>query len=366
MISKLEEKFNEQHILAYDGSVVINNHIHRGYINWPLDGDHFMNTSFPATFDRNGLIKHLEELWEVYGDSDREFWWLEELEVYDFDKLNFPLFPHLRVLKDFFTSKKAFDRFYIYTHNWVDRFKEFKTKRLCNFLSFQDKEVGYTIPSPIRKMAKHFLYLNRKNRTHRELLFNRLKDSHVLDKSYYSYRAYDDGKLPSAVTIKGSITTPDCFYTRTSFCQIVAETQFFNSHPYYGETVFITEKVDKAIRFAQPFIILSSENYLKTLKELGFKTFDKWWDESYDNETDWSKRLDKVEEVIKYISTWSLDKVHRTYKEMIPILIHNQQVRHAITEFKIENYLMSEDTLPLNRFCDYDQLKLFLKNLHHF
>ena len=45
MISKLEEKFNEQHILAYDGSVVINNHIHRGYINWPLDGDHFICSS---------------------------------------------------------------------------------------------------------------------------------------------------------------------------------------------------------------------------------------------------------------------------------------------------------------------------------
>ena len=38
---------------------------------------------------------------------------------------------------------------------------------------------------------------------------------------------------------------------------------------------------------------------LKVLKKQGFKTFDKWWDESYDDEFDFHKRMDKIVEVME-------------------------------------------------------------------
>ena len=63
---------------------------------------------------------------------------------------------------------------------------------------------------------------------------------------------------------------------------------------------------------------------MKKLKELGFKTFDKWWDESYDEIEHESKRLTAIKELILNINSWSDEKCEQIYREMIPILKHNQ------------------------------------------
>ena len=62
---------------------------------------------------------------------------------------------------------------------------------------------------------------------------------------------------------------------------------------------------------------------LKTLKECGYKTFDKWWDESYDNETDFVKRMEMIIDVLIEISKWDLDKCFQITQEMESVLIHN-------------------------------------------
>ena len=73
----------------------------------------------------------------------------------------------------------------------------------------------------------------------------------------------------------------------------------------------------------QPFIVFSSPNYLKKLKEMGYKTFDKWWDESYDEELDFTKRFEKIIKIMEEISMWSLDKCYEITQEMEEVLIHN-------------------------------------------
>ena len=85
----------------------------------------------------------------------------------------------------------------------------------------------------------------------------------------------------------------------------------------------------------QPFLLGSNTGDLERLKSYGFKTFDKWWDESYDDELDDLARLNKIKNIIIDINRKSIDDLKKTYKEMIPLLIHNYTlVKNLDEKFK--------------------------------
>ena len=84
-------------------------------------------------------------------------------------------------------------------------------------------------------------------------------------------------------------------------------------------------KIFKPIANLQPFIIIGSPQTLKTLKQLGFETFSDFWDESYDEETDPLKRIEKIYKLLEYLNNLSMDEIHNIYQKSIPILKHNQQ-----------------------------------------
>jgi hypothetical protein len=104
---------------------------------------------------------------------------------------------------------------------------------------------------------------------------------------------------------------------RKTFVNIVNETL------YEDNTIYITEKTVKPISCAQPFIILGNKGSLKKLKEMGYMTFDRWWDESYDDGENIDCRIEKVVQVIREISTWDSDKCFEVTQEMEETLIHN-------------------------------------------
>ena len=90
---------------------------------------------------------------------------------------------------------------------------------------------------------------------------------------YYDIPNWETRKLSAGASLNIEAHL-DCFLN------IVTET-LFNS-----ESIFISEKTYKPIYLCQPFIIFGNPHTLKKLKQLGYKTFDKWIDESYDNEPD--------------------------------------------------------------------------------
>ena len=123
-----------------------------------------------------------------------------------------------------------------------------------------------------------------------------------------------------------------------SCINIVTETSML-----YNE-LFISEKIFKPILCYQPFIVLGPVNYLKRLKHYGFKTFDKFWDESYDEITESNLRYDKVFEIILELNKKSLDELNNLYKSLKEICIYNRNhfVNLKINAFdstlkKIEN-----------------------------
>ena len=63
-------------------------------------------------------------------------------------------------------------------------------------------------------------------------------------------------------------------------------------------TIFISEKTWKPIMVGHPFIMVGNKNNLKFLKDLGYKTFDKWIDESYDDIEDENYCEDSFKNII--------------------------------------------------------------------
>lgn len=102
-----------------------------------------------------------------------------------------------------------------------------------------------------------------------------------------------------------------------------------------GEVFFLTEKTFRPIVAQRPFILLSNRESLYNLRKLGFKTFEHWWDESYDDYGE-RERVERILTLIDNISQWSLDKLHSTLLEMQPILKHNYQVFRNLTTNKVK------------------------------
>jgi hypothetical protein len=71
--------------------------------------------------------------------------------------------------------------------------------------------------------------------------------------------------------------------------------------------VFITEKLWKPIIAQQIFVVHGNFGYLKKLREMGFRTFDSVFDESYDQEPDPDKRIEKIVSLCQHLRT--VDKV---------------------------------------------------------
>lgn len=86
----------------------------------------------------------------------------------------------------------------------------------------------------------------------------------------------------------------------------------------------LSEKTFKPITQMQPFVLYAQPGGLKLLKSYGYKTFDRWWDESYDDETDRIKRLTKIVSLFEKINNMTHKQLADMLFEMLPVLEHNR------------------------------------------
>ena len=107
---------------------------------------------------------------------------------------------------------------------------------------------------------------------------------------------------------------------------IVTETVF------YHKKLHLTEKIFKPIAVQRPFILVAAPGNLAYLKTYGFKTFDRWIDESYDLEEDNDKRIQMVVNEIEKLSNLSWEDTLAMYKEMQGVLEYN--FNHFYGNFK--------------------------------
>jgi len=142
-----------------------------------------------------------------------------------------------------------------------------------------------------------FLYLNKMHRPHRVKLFNKLLAKGILDNSLYT--KWPERKLPAEYELPWAQDYPfrgmdqDIFekpYNDTAF-SIVSESNDNDTD------VFMTEKIWKPIIAKQMFVVHGNYLYLQKLRELGFKTFNSYFEEVYDLDRDPSLRIDTIVDV---------------------------------------------------------------------
>jgi len=237
---------------------------------------------------------------------------------------------HMFIIYDFwiklFKDLGINDKFYFVSNNTGE--SVIPQMGYDNYIGFHSM-VGWTYPhgyeiSP-RKFEKKFICLNRLDKPHRRIIFDYLNKNYKND-SYLSFAPnqiynprrtiLEDLEITKPFTVTSGLTSE---FQKHSFCNIVTESSTESG------LIHITEKTDKCFSTGQPFVLVSGPNYLKKLHELGFKTFDKWWDESYDEEENFEKRISKIKEVIKYIGSWDLKKCENVYEEMLETLIFNKE-----------------------------------------
>lgn len=201
---------------------------------------------------------------------------------------------------------------------------------------------------------KLFLCWNRRFRPHRTELALALDKAGLVDRSYYSLNdkdpehptmkfkntidlfsnpalnltAEDAQKLLKKVPLvidnhseisqmcedKGMLARE---YYQNSLVSIVTETNFNLPH------VTLTEKSFKPAKEKHPFILVGSKGALKAMRELGYKTFSEFWDESYDDINDHRVRMQSIVEVCKQIGSWNEQQILDFRRRVKPILDHN-------------------------------------------
>lgn len=132
---------------------------------------------------------------------------------------------------------------------------------------------------------------------------------------------------------------------KNTYFSLVAETEFFDR--WNSRT---TEKILKPIQQYHPFVLLGPHHGLQNLRNLGFKTFDSVWDESYDEEPSAAKRMMGVFLVFKELCDKTDSEWLEILKQIKPILIHN---RKHLKTFSYKN-----EQIITNNF------KKFLSNEH--
>lgn len=114
-------------------------------------------------------------------------------------------------------------------------------------------------------------------------------------------------------------------YFMFTFCHIATETMF------YDDTLHLTEKSLRAFVNMRPMILVGPPGALAYLRSYGFRTFGDYWDESYDNEKNPHKRLDKIFELIKNLNKMSLKDMTMMLRKMEDILAYNRN--HFFNKF---------------------------------
>lgn len=169
-----------------------------------------------------------------------------------------------------------------------------------------------------------FSCFNKKFKTHRYYIVDHLLKHHkeisvttlVEPKPHPPHKVYEIFGKNANDIIMPAVKSLDP-YRKKYMINIITETNYFT--PYQN----FSEKTIDTIRYRTPFLLVGPPNTLAFLKSFGFKTFDKYWDETYDKEKDHVKRLQMLTKTIDKIAKMSYNNRKSMYIDMQDILIHN-------------------------------------------
>lgn len=89
-----------------------------------------------------------------------------------------------------------------------------------------------------------------------------------------------------------------------------------------GNCFFITEKTVRPMLLKKPFIAMAGKDHLLYLRQMGFKTFNEFWDEDYDGFAD-AERYRRIINLIDNLASKSIEELESMYHGMSQVLDHN-------------------------------------------
>jgi len=92
---------------------------------------------------------------------------------------------------------------------------------------------------------------------------------------------------------------------------------------YFGRRQHITEKTFKAIALEMPFVLVAPAGSLEYLRHYGFRTFASVLDESYDEETNDIRRIEKVTRLLKDLDNQSVAERQQIHRACLSTVEHN-------------------------------------------
>lgn len=210
-----------------------------------------------------------------------------------------------------------------------------------------DVDVNAFNYTPATKIKK-YISLNRRWREHRVMLVSLLSNRNLIQHGFVSLGLMQEeftearsiliddkmlegfdklqNKLPLQVDdVDLSInqfqmnSLPVTFYQHSCFSLVSSTMALSEQEPSVG----FTEKEIKPILARHPFLIWNRPGVLKYVQNMGFLTFDRWFNESYDKELDDKKRLIKIIDEVERLCMLSFDEWEIILEEMKPVLNHN-------------------------------------------
>ena len=240
---------------------------------------------------------------------------------------------------DYICKQRNLQPFYYFFHGWA----------ALDWYRGYDRTFLIT-PWTERKICKTFFSANRiigGLRQHRVLMLYHFSRLGLLD-NWISASAvcpsentpigeiakhYQD-RYPDIVDVVNKIDLPRLFpgedTTRMSSCWLdqfgpCAQSLIYHvtETVYTGRRLQLTEKSFKPIALGMPFVLSATAGSLAYLRSYGFRTFGKFWDESYDLETDDFTRAEKVAALLKQLDDLSDHDKQELFQSCWPVIEHN-------------------------------------------
>jgi hypothetical protein len=135
-------------------------------------------------------------------------------------------------------------------------------------------------------------------------------------------KVFDTADLPRTFAGEDTQNMASCWLTnfeeaQDSLVYVPTETV------YFGRRTHITEKTFKAIALEMPFVLVAPAGSLEYLREYGFQTFADIFDESYDQETDDIKRIERVVKLLRDLDELGPKERQQIHRACLPIVEHN-------------------------------------------
>ncbi len=224
-------------------------------------------------------------------------------------------------------------------------------------------------PSFKRDPAKHFLTLARHDKFSRRFINYSLHKNNLFDKGFVSHVMIDfDTDLTHDYQLKMLQTRGDfdtAQYLKYGFTKHILDTDTPAHHPkisdytnlanktcfelvqdsFITDCLLPTEKVFKPLYGKTPFLYVGSPYTLKYLKTLGFETFDKIFDESYDTELVYYDRIELIMNNMRAMCSLSLQDCKKRISLVVEVCEHNHKhFLHMDKGFNIKKRLDSAFT----------------------